>query len=73
MSQTNIGRRVRLIRTTDPYTRLKRGDEGVVMTIDCTGTVFVKWDNGSTLGMIREAGDDFMFISPQIAAEVEKK
>lgn len=43
------------------------------MTIDCTGTVFVKWDNGSTLGMIREAGDDFMFVSPPVAAEVEKK
>ena len=71
MSQTNVGRRVRLIRTSDPYTLLKRGDEGVVTTIDCMGTVFVQWDNGSTLGLIRDAGDDFMFISPPV--EVSKK
>lgn len=54
-----IGKRVRLISTSDPHTRLKYGDEGVVTYIDSMGTVFVKWDNGSSLGLVREAGDRF--------------
>lgn len=51
-----IGKRVTLLRTSDPYTNLKAGDEGVVNYIDDTGTVFVKWDNGSSLGLIE--GED---------------
>jgi hypothetical protein len=52
---TNLrGRRVRLISTTDPYTRLSRGDEGTISLIDDIGTVHVKWDNGSTLGLVPE-------------------
>jgi hypothetical protein len=51
-----VGKRVRLIRCTDPYTKLTTGDEGVVDYIDDMGTVFVKWDNGSSLGLIH--GED---------------
>ena len=36
----------------DPYSRLKPGDEGTVFHVDDTGTVHVKWDCGSTLGMV---------------------
>ena len=36
----------------DPYSRLKLGDEGTVFHVDDTGTVHVKWDCGSTLGMV---------------------
>ena len=43
--------RVELVSTTDPYTSLKPGDKGTVCHIDDIGTVFVAWDNGSTLGM----------------------
>jgi len=50
------GKRVRLVSCTDPYTELKEGDEGVVDYIDDIGTVFVKWDNGSSLGLIK--GED---------------
>lgn len=57
--ETLIGKRVRLISVNDPYTKLKYGDEGIVTNIDCMGTVFVKWDNGSNLGLVREAGDRF--------------
>ena len=52
-----VGDRVRLIRCTDEYTRLKPGDLGTVTFIDSMGTVFVKWDSGSNLGLVREAGD----------------
>lgn len=43
---------MRLIRTTDPYTRLLPGDEGTVDHVDNAGTVHVRWDNGSNLGLI---------------------
>ena len=55
MSETRttvIGMRVKLLSTTDPYTKLQRGDEGVVTDFDALGTMFVKWDNGSNLGLI---------------------
>lgn len=56
MRDTLIGRRVRLIHTPDPYTRLVPGTEGKVTFIDSVGTVFVDWDDGSSLGMV--AGED---------------
>ncbi len=62
MRESLIGRRVRLNYTSDPYTRLKAGDEGEVDYIDDIGTVFVKWDNGSTLGLVREAGDKYSLL-----------
>lgn len=51
-----IGKRVRLISTSDPYTRLVPGTEGKVTFVDDAGTVFVDWDDGSSLGMV--AGED---------------
>lgn len=50
------GKKVKLISTSDPYTNLKYGDTGTVQFIDDAGTMFVKWDNGSNLGLI--AGED---------------
>ncbi|MDD3897692.1 MAG: DUF4314 domain-containing protein [Syntrophomonadaceae bacterium] len=46
------GTRVELVRMEDPYTKLNPGDLGSVSTIDDTGTVFVDWDSGSTLGVV---------------------
>jgi len=46
------GRRIRLVHTDDPYTNLQPGAEGTVEFVDDAGTVHVKWDDGSTLGMI---------------------
>ena len=57
-----IGQRVRFMRSSDPYTKLQYGDEGVVITVDDLGTVHIKWDNGSTLGMITEEGDRFQIV-----------
>lgn len=47
-----VGRRVRLVSCADPYTSNPRGLEGTVTLIDDTGTIHVRWDNGSTLGLI---------------------
>lgn len=46
------GRRIRLISTNDPYTRLQPGATGTIFHEDDWGTVHVTWDNGSTLGLV---------------------
>jgi hypothetical protein len=43
-----------LVRTSDPYTRLKPGAEGTVIALDDAGTLHVRWDDGSTLGLTDE-------------------
>jgi len=43
--------RVELISMTDPYSKLKPGDQGAVTFVDDIGTVFVDWDSGSGLGV----------------------
>lgn len=48
----SVGKRIRLVSTSDPYTRLSPGDEGVITFIDDLGTTHVKWDNGSSLGLV---------------------
>lgn len=45
------GTRVELISMSDPYTKLKPGDQGTVSFVDDIGTVFVRWDCGSGLGV----------------------
>ena len=46
------GTRVALVRMDDPYSKLRPGDKGTVSFIDDTGTVFVNWDCGSSLGVL---------------------
>ena len=46
------GRRVRLIWTSDRYTKLKPGDLGTAEFEDDAGTLFVRWDSGSRLGLV---------------------
>ena len=55
-----INKRVRLISTADEYTNLQPGDEGTIVLVDDTGTIFANWDNGSRLGLI--PGIDFFDI-----------
>jgi hypothetical protein len=47
-----VGRRVELISTSDSYTSLKPGDQGVIFFVDALGTLHIKWDNGSNLGLV---------------------
>lgn len=46
------GTRVMLVRMSDPYTNLRQGDRGTVTVVDDIGTIHVKWDRGSTLGVV---------------------
>ena len=47
-----VGCRIVLDEMDDPYTKLRPGAEGTVWGVDDTGTIFVDWDNGSTLGVV---------------------
>lgn len=46
------GSRVELVRMDDPYSRLKPGSKGTVQSVDDTGTIHVRWDCGSSLGVV---------------------
>lgn len=50
--QAQVGKRVKLISCSDPYTKLVAGSEGVVTFVDDLGTVHVDWDCGSSLGLV---------------------
>jgi hypothetical protein len=50
--KTLIGKKVQLISCTDEFTALTPGTQGVINYVDDNGTVFVNWENGSTLGLI---------------------
>jgi hypothetical protein len=64
MNIADVGDRVRLVRTLDEFTRLTPGALGTVTYIDSMRTVHVKWDDGSSLGMVAEAGDQFVRVTP---------
>ena len=46
------GARVELVSMNDPYSTLRPGDKGRVSLVDDTGTIFVRWHNGSGLGIV---------------------
>ncbi|WP_026524736.1 DUF4314 domain-containing protein [Butyrivibrio sp. MB2005] len=46
------GTRVELVHMDDPYTKIPEGTLGTVQVVDDTGTIHVKWDNGSSLGIV---------------------
>jgi len=54
MLEELVGKRVRFVHSDDQYTKLKEGDLGTVRFVDDFGTVHVKWDNGSSLGLLPE-------------------
>jgi len=66
-----IGRRVRIIRLEDPYTRLKSGDEGTISYIDDSGSIFVDWDSGSKLALLPDL-DEYEFIDSERQSVVEE-
>ena len=49
---SDIGKRITLIFTSDEYTKLKPGDKGTIGFVDAVGTIFVIWDSGSLLGLV---------------------
>jgi len=47
-----IGKKIKLIQTTDQYTKLQPGSTGVINHVDDAGTIFADWEDGSNLGLI---------------------
>jgi hypothetical protein len=50
-NQYQKGTRVELVSMDDPYSTLRPGDKGLVSFVDDIGTIFVRWDSGSGLGI----------------------
>lgn len=47
------GTRVELVHMDDPYnTKLFPGERGTVKCVDDMGTIHIKWDCGSSLGVV---------------------
>jgi len=46
------GKRIRCILMNDEHP-VESGTEGRITGVDDMGTIHVKWDNGSTLGLVR--------------------
>ena len=51
-AQYPAGCRVELISMNDPYRPMPEGLQGTVSCVDDTGTIHVRWDNGSSLGVV---------------------
>ena len=66
------GTRVELVSMDDPYTNLKPGDRGTVNFVDDIGSVFVDWDNGSTLAAAYGA-DEVKALPEPMPAEVREQ
>ena len=57
------GDRITLVRTGDPHTRLRPGDQGTVTGWNpAQGQLHIKWDCGSTLSMLPGEGDQVRLI-----------
>ena len=59
--QENTGKKVKLIRMEDPYTKLKPGDQGTIKSVDGIGNILVDWESGSTLSLIPDV-DEYEII-----------
>jgi hypothetical protein len=62
MNRSLEGKRVRLVHCNDRYTKIKPGTEGTVEFVDDLGTLHVKWDDGSSLGLCRDDGDSWQVL-----------
>ena len=47
-----VGCRVTLNYMNDPYTKIPKGTKGTVVAVDDVGTIHVRWDCGSSLGVV---------------------
>ena len=56
-----IGKKIKLIRMEDPYTKLKPGDQGTIKSVDGIGNILVDWESGSTLSLIPDV-DEYEII-----------
>ena len=65
------GKRVTLIRMEDPYTTLRPGAKGTISGEDDMNHILVKWDNGSTLNLIKGV-DEYEISDPIVESRIMK-
>lgn len=58
------GTKIKLIKMYDFYNDLATGEEGIITSVDDLGTLNIKWENGSTLGLVVGV-DEFEIIEEQ--------
>ncbi len=68
-NQYPIGARVELICMKDPYVHLEPGEKGTVTGVDDIGTIHVKWDCGSGLG-VAYGEDECRSLCPDFSKRV---
>ena len=66
------GTRLVLISMDDPYSKLVSGDKGSVNYVDSAGTIHMKWDRGSRLGLVYGV-DVFRKLSDKEIEQEEKE
>jgi len=59
------GKRVRLIKMLDEYTKLKEGDEGTIKFTDDMQQIHVQWDNGEHLALLPDV-DEYEILDNQV-------
>jgi hypothetical protein len=63
LSPTLVGRRVRLVRCNDSFTKIEPGTEGIVELVDDANTLHVKWSTGQQLGLRWDDGDRWVVVT----------
>ena len=58
------GDRVKLFSTSDTHVELEHGAEGTAEFVDDWGTVHVRFDDGTTLGLVADE-DAYELIEPE--------
>lgn len=60
--QYPVGTRIRLIKMREEAQPVPEGTEGAVTGVDDIGTIHMKWDNGSSIGLVQKI-DQFQIIN----------
>jgi len=63
------GTRIVLLKMNDPYAPIEPGMRGTVEFVDSLGTIFPKWDNGRTLGVVPDEDSFRKLTEEEIQAE----
>lgn len=61
----DAGKRVEFVHSSDPYTKLKKGDLGTIkfeVENDFAWSVSIDWDCGSSLSMLPLEGDSYRVV-----------
>ena len=66
LNKENSGKRIELVSTNDPHTRLRPGSQGTILWEregwEGEKSISVQWDDGSSLSLIPAEGDQFRIL-----------